>query len=70
MLETDAPDMPSGARRDSGNLRTEPADIAGYLDELAQLRGMPRDELLSALQANSLAAFPGMREFLPERQKN
>ena len=43
---------------------------AGYLDELAQLRGMPRDELLSALQANSLAAFPGMREFLPERQKN
>ena len=70
VLETDAPDMPSGARRDSGNLRTEPADIAGYLDELAQLRGMPRDELLSALQANSLAAFPGMREFLPERQKN
>lgn len=67
VLETDAPDMPSGARRDSGNLRTEPADIAGYLDELAQLRGMPRDELLSALQANSLAAFPGMREFLPER---
>ena len=42
VLETDAPDMPSGARRDSGNLRTEPADIAGYLDELAQLRGMPR----------------------------
>lgn len=51
--------MPSGARRDSGNLRTEPADIAGYLDELAQLRGMPRDELLSALQANSLAGIPG-----------
>ena len=70
VLETDAPDMPSGARRDSGNLRTEPADIAGYLDELALLRNMPRDELLSILQENSLAAFPGMREFLPEAQKN
>ena len=64
VLETDCPDMPSSSRRDSGSLRTEPADIADYLALLAELRGMPPGELAGALLENSLASFPRMRGLL------
>lgn len=64
MLETDCPDMPGSSRRDAGSVRTEPADIADYLEELARLRGMPAAELAPVLFENSLASFPGMRDGL------
>lgn len=64
VLETDCPDMPSSSRRDAGSVRTEPADIADYLEELARLRGVPACELAPVLFENALASFPGMRDGL------
>lgn len=64
VLETDCPDMPGSPRRDAGSVRTEPADIADYLEELARLRGMPAAELAPVLFENSLDSFPGMRDGL------
>lgn len=66
VLETDCPDMPSSARRDSGSVRTEPADMASYLPELARLRGMDEAELAAVLRENALASFPKMRDFLAD----
>ncbi|MCG5031719.1 TatD family hydrolase [Mesosutterella sp. OilRF-GAM-744-9] len=68
VLETDCPDMPSSARRDAGRLRTEPADLAGYLEVLAELRGVPAQELAGQLFENALDSFPGFRSIL-ERQE-
>lgn len=64
LLETDCPDMPSSPRRDAGSLRTEPADLAGYLEVLAQLRGVPARELCGQLFENALESFPGFRAVL------
>ena len=64
VLETDCPDMPSASRRDAGSVRTEPADIADYLEVLAGLRGVPAAELAPVLFENALDAFPGMRDGL------
>ncbi len=66
VLETDCPDMPSSERRDAGLLRTEPSDLAGYAEELAALRGVPAGEFRKQLLVNSLAAFPRLKQILPE----
>ena len=56
--ETDAPDMPSSARRDRGELRTEPADLAEYGRLAAQLRGVSLGEAARQSTDNARAAFP------------
>lgn len=58
VLETDAPDMPSSARRDRGELRTEPADLAEYGRLAAQLRGVSLGEAARQSTDNARAAFP------------
>ena len=58
VLETDAPDMPSSARRDRGELRTEPADLAEYGRLAAALRGIPPEEAARQSTDNARAAFP------------
>ena len=58
VIETDAPDMPSSARRDAGSLRTEPADLADTLILAAELRGITPEEALRQSRNNALRAFP------------
>lgn len=60
VIETDAPDMPSSARRDAGSLVTEPADLAATLLIAAELRGISPEEAAAQSRANALAAFPRM----------
>ena len=66
VLETDCPDIPSSARRDGGSLRSEPADMLLYFEELAALRPEGPEEIREALMRNSLRCFPGMAPFLGE----
>ena len=61
VIETDAPDMPSSARRDKGCLRTEPADLADTLAIAAGLRGISADEAARQSRENAFAAFPRLR---------
>ena len=58
VLETDAPDMPSSARRDRGELRTEPADLAEYGRLAATFRGISLEEAARQSTDNARAAFP------------
>ncbi|MBP3437986.1 MAG: TatD family hydrolase [Sutterella sp.] len=58
VIETDAPDMPSSARRDAGSLRTEPADLADTLALAARLRGISEEEAARQSRENAFAAFP------------
>ena len=58
VLETDAPDMPSSVRRDRGELRTEPADLAEYGRLAAALRGISPEEAARQSTDNARAAFP------------
>ena len=58
VLETDAPDMPSSARRDRGELRTEPADLVEYGRLAAALRGISLEEAARQGTDNARAAFP------------
>lgn len=58
VLETDAPDMPSSRRRESGCLRTEPADLIGTVALAARLRGISPEEAAETSRHNALEAFP------------
>ena len=55
VLETDAPDIPPEWL---GRGRNEPGELARIAAEMARLRQMPVDELLSAIHANTRAALP------------
>lgn len=61
VLESDAPDMPSSARRDSGDLRSEPADVAQTASLAARLRGVTKDELLFQSIQTTQAAFKRLK---------
>ncbi len=54
LLETDAPDQPDATHRGQ---RNEPARLTVVLDVIAELRGMPRDELAAATTANAERLF-------------
>ncbi|MCF0254445.1 MAG: TatD family hydrolase, partial [Duodenibacillus sp.] len=60
VLETDAPDMPSPARRAAPDGRTRPSDIALYAREAALLRGATPEDIARQSAANARAAFPGL----------
>ena len=62
VLETDAPDMPSSSRRDSGSVRTEPADILETAEIAAALRGETLETVISSTRRNAIAAFPRLLE--------
>lgn len=68
VLETDAPDMPSSERRDAGDLRTEPKDIARTLEVVAALRGMSMVAAQVESTNNALEAFPRLRACWPKVQ--
>lgn len=61
VLETDAPDIPSSRRRDSGELRTEPLDLLETADVAAQLRGVSLEAISEMTYRNALNAFPRLR---------
>ena len=58
VLETDAPDMPSPARRESSDNRTHVSDIAWYAAEAARIRNSSVAAVLEASERNATAAFP------------
>jgi TatD DNase family protein len=66
VLETDAPDIPphwlyaTAAEREAGKPqgRNEPGELPRIASVLAQLRGVPPDELAQATRANAIAALP------------
>lgn len=57
VLETDAPDIAPVWGR---GLRNDPANLARFAQELAQLRDMPVGEVIAATGANAVAAIPGL----------
>ncbi len=57
VLETDAPDMPSSARRKKTDSRTHPADIFETLAIGAALRATTEEALSREAYKNTLAAF-------------
>lgn len=61
VLETDAPDMPSSARRDGGSTRTEPADILETATVAAALRGETLEKVVADTHRNAIAAFPRLK---------
>jgi TatD DNase family protein len=72
VLETDAPDIPprwlyaTAGEREHGKPqgRNEPAELPRIAAVLAQLRGMPVDELAAATRANAGAALPKLAALL------
>lgn len=54
LLETDSPDQPGSTHRGE---RNEPAFLIEVLDVVANLRGMPREELAAATTANARQLF-------------
>lgn len=54
LLETDSPDQPGAAHRGE---RNEPAHLVEVLDAIAQLRGMSRETLAAATEANAKRLF-------------
>ena len=58
VLETDCPDMPAPARRQSADMRTHPADIASYAQEAANIRGISLPQAIAQSYANAQAAYP------------
>jgi TatD DNase family protein len=72
VLETDSPDMPphwlykTSEQRAAGESqgRNEPAQLPRIAQVLADLRGMPLDQLSQAVWANSLAALPKIQDLL------
>jgi TatD DNase family protein len=54
LLETDSPDQPGAGYRGE---RNEPAHLVEVLDVVANLRGIPRDELASITTANARCLF-------------
>jgi TatD DNase family protein len=72
VLETDAPDMPphwlykTAEQRAAGETqgRNEPGQLPRIAQVLADLRGMPLEDLAQATFANSLAALPKIKALL------
>lgn len=72
VLETDSPDMPphwlykTSEQRAAGEPqgRNEPAQLPRIAQVLADMRGIPIDQLAQAVWANSLAALPKMQTLL------
>ena len=65
VLETDAPDIPpqwlyrtAQERADGASSRNEPGELPRIARNLAELRGLPVDELAAATRRNALAALP------------
>ena len=73
VLETDSPDMPphwlyrTALQRAAGQAqgRNEPAQLPRIAQVLAQLRGIPVDELAAATTFNACEALPRLRPLLP-----
>jgi TatD DNase family protein len=73
VMETDAPDIPphwlyvTAEQRAQGQPqgRNEPAELPRIAAVLAQLRGIPAEELAVASTANALAALPKLHKLLP-----
>lgn len=61
LIETDAPDQPGATHRGH---RNEPAYIVDHLTTMADLRGMPSDELAAKLTNNCKQLF-GLGKFSP-----
>ena len=73
VLETDAPDIPprwlykTAAERAAGAIsRNEPAELPRMGQVLAELRGMPVDELRDATAANACVALPRLAALLED----
>ncbi|MES2687624.1 MAG: TatD family hydrolase [Pseudomonadota bacterium] len=72
VLETDAPDIPphwlytTAEQRAQGQPqgRNEPAELPGIAAVVAQLRGLPVDQLAAASTANALSALPRLEKLL------
>jgi TatD DNase family protein len=72
VLETDAPDMPphwlyrTAAQRSAGQAqgRNTPGELPRIAEVVAQLRGLPLQELAAATRANTCAALPGLQHLL------
>ena len=72
VLETDAPDIPphwlyqTAAQRAAGQRqgRNEPGELPRIAAVVAQLRGMPLDELAQATRANACRALPRLQALL------
>jgi TatD DNase family protein len=70
VLETDAPDIPprwlyrtaEDRARTPGQGRNEPAELPRIAAVLAQLRGLPLDELAALTKANAHAALPRLAQ--------
>jgi TatD DNase family protein len=67
VLETDAPDIPphwlyrTREQRDAGaSARNEPGELPRIAQTLAELRGLPLDDLARVTSANTRAALPGL----------
>ena len=58
VLETDAPDMPNAERREAGDLRTEPSDLADTAILVAELRDKDFLEVVKQSRMNAYDAFP------------
>ena len=54
LLETDSPDQPNSGHRGQ---RNEPANLVEVLGVVAELRGMPREDLAAATTANAERLF-------------
>jgi len=73
VMETDSPDIaPHWLYRTAeervdgrGQSRNEPAELPRIAAVVAQLRGIPVDELAAASTANALAALPRLQKLLP-----
>jgi len=65
VLETDAPDIPpqwlyrtAGERAAGASSRNEPGELPRIAHSLAELRGLPLDEIAAATRRNAHAALP------------
>jgi TatD DNase family protein len=65
VLETDAPYIAPSWRRSDGLVgRTEPADVDRIANEVAALRGIDAETLVSINRANAIAALPRLESLL------
>ncbi len=65
VLETDAPDIPPQWRRKEGaRLRNEPGDLPAMGQVMAQLRGLPVEDVAQLNRRNAIAALPRLAALL------